>query len=260
MGSVIVSGLPPGASVTGTLRLWVIPPLVYEIATSTLTEPSPAGVIVAPAWMGKVQPCGSAGVMIGAVSPLTLTLAVTVRSDTPDKVVQLPLMQVWDEPTVPGMVTLTGPTAACETARDVLEKLYARIRQGEDIGPGDVDGLLRHAGDDAAPVDGLAQIRPGQSQTLVTTVLGSPQFTNDFGGESAYYYVSTHVNETAFGLTTIKDRTVLAIYFDKNRQVQRLANYGLQDGKIFDFISRTTPTSGQELSYLQPLFKLLSFR
>ena len=57
------------------------------------------------------------------------------------------------------MVTLTGPTAACETARDVLEKLYARIRQGEDIGPGDVDGLLRHAGNDAAPTDGLAQIR-----------------------------------------------------------------------------------------------------
>ena len=57
------------------------------------------------------------------------------------------------------MVTLTGPSAACETARDVLEKLYARIRQGEDIGPGDLDGLLRHAGNDAAPTDGLAQIR-----------------------------------------------------------------------------------------------------
>jgi len=57
------------------------------------------------------------------------------------------------------VVTLTGPTAACETARDVLEKLYARIRQGEDIGPGDVDGLLRHARNDGAPTDGLAQIR-----------------------------------------------------------------------------------------------------
>jgi phosphate starvation-inducible PhoH-like protein len=57
------------------------------------------------------------------------------------------------------MVTLTGSTTACETARDVLEKLYARIRQGEDIGPGDVDGLLRHAGKDAAPPDGLAQVR-----------------------------------------------------------------------------------------------------
>ena len=43
------------------------------------------------------------------------------------------------------------------------------------------------------------------------------------------------------------------------RQVRRLANYGLKDGKIFDFISRTTATSGQELSYLTPLFKILSF-
>src|SRR5207237_7020977 len=57
------------------------------------------------------------------------------------------------------VVTLTGPTAACETARDVLEKLYARVRQGEDIGLGDVDGLLRHASADMPPTDGLAQIR-----------------------------------------------------------------------------------------------------
>jgi hypothetical protein len=56
--------------------------------------------------------------MTGAVSPLTLTLAVTVRSDTPDKVVQLPLMQIWDEPTVPGMVTLTG---AVTLIRDCAE-------------------------------------------------------------------------------------------------------------------------------------------
>jgi len=57
------------------------------------------------------------------------------------------------------VVTLSGPAAACATAREVLEKLYARIRQGEDIGPGDVDGLLRHSSADATPVSGLAQIR-----------------------------------------------------------------------------------------------------
>jgi len=38
--------------------------------------------------------------------------------------------------------------------------------------------------------------------------------------------------------------------------VERLANYGLRDGKVFDFISRTTPTSGQELSYLNYIFKI----
>jgi outer membrane protein assembly factor BamE (lipoprotein component of BamABCDE complex) len=56
----------------------------------------------------------------------------------------------------------------------------------------------------------------------------------------------------------ITEQRVIAIYIDKNRQVKRLANYGLQDGRIFDFISRTTPTSGQEISYLTPLFKILS--
>ena len=53
------------------------------------------------------------------------------------------------------VVTLTGPAEACATAREVLEKLYARVRRGEDIGAGDVDGLLRHGkapdGDDNLP-------------------------------------------------------------------------------------------------------------
>ena len=52
----------------------------------------------------------------------------------------------------------TGPAVARDTAREVLEEALRAIRQGEDIGPGDVDGLLRHADEDAGPADGLAQI------------------------------------------------------------------------------------------------------
>src|SRR5262249_29134722 len=57
------------------------------------------------------------------------------------------------------VVTLTGPVEACATARSVLEALYARIRRGEDVGAGDIDGLLRHG--KAAPDGGnnLPQIR-----------------------------------------------------------------------------------------------------
>jgi phosphate starvation-inducible protein PhoH and related proteins len=57
------------------------------------------------------------------------------------------------------VVTLTGPASACATARDVLEKLYTRISQGEDIGRGDIDGLLRHAGSESDSANGIAQIR-----------------------------------------------------------------------------------------------------
>ena len=43
------------------------------------------------------------------------------------------------------VVVLAGPQAACEIARSVLEQLYQRIARGEEIGPGDFDGLIRHA-------------------------------------------------------------------------------------------------------------------
>ncbi len=57
------------------------------------------------------------------------------------------------------VVTLTGPAEACATAREVLEKLYARIRGGEDITAGDVDGLLRHIKAEPQAKDHLPQIR-----------------------------------------------------------------------------------------------------
>ena len=49
------------------------------------------------------------------------------------------------------------------------------------------------------------------------------------------------------------EQTVLAIYFDKDGVVARRANYTLQDGKVFDTISRTTPTGGRDLTFLQQL-------
>jgi outer membrane protein assembly factor BamE (lipoprotein component of BamABCDE complex) len=47
------------------------------------------------------------------------------------------------------------------------------------------------------------------------------------------------------------DQRVVAVYFDKKQQVERVANYGLQDGKVFDFISETTPTGGADQNFLQ---------
>ena len=67
--------------------------------------------------------------------------------------------------------------------------------------------------------DQMAQIRPGQSQDLVAVVLGSPQTTNTFDTGTGWYYVQTKVNETAFGMRTVTDLTVLAIYFDKKGKV-----------------------------------------
>jgi outer membrane protein assembly factor BamE (lipoprotein component of BamABCDE complex) len=109
------------------------------------------------------------------------------------------------------------------------------------------------------PQGALEQIPIGASQDQVLIVMGTPSTVATLSGEVFYYISQRSVRPVAFMNQKVVDQRVIAIYFDKNRQVQRLANYGLQDGKIFDFISRTTPTSGQEMSYLTPLFKLMSF-
>ncbi|HXW27208.1 MAG TPA: outer membrane protein assembly factor BamE [Xanthobacteraceae bacterium] len=103
----------------------------------------------------------------------------------------------------------------------------------------------------------LEQIPLGATQEQVLIVLGTPSTVATVSGE-VFYYISQRAEQTAFMPQKMIDQRVVAVYFDKNRRVQRLANYGLQDGKIFDFISRTTPTAGQELSYLTYLFKIFN--
>jgi len=41
-----------------------------------------------------------------------------------------------------------------------------------------------------------------------------------------------------------------------SRRVQRIANYRIQHGKVFDSVSRTTPTGGQELNDLTDVFRI----
>jgi outer membrane protein assembly factor BamE (lipoprotein component of BamABCDE complex) len=108
------------------------------------------------------------------------------------------------------------------------------------------------------PPGALEQIPIGASQDQVLIVMGTPSTVATLNGEVFYYISQRTDRRLAFMNQKLVDQRVIAIYFDKNRQVRKLANYGIQDGKIFDFISRTTPTSGQELSYVAPIFKLFN--
>ena len=85
-------------------------------------------------------------------------------------------------------------------------------------------------------------------------MLGTPSTVATVSGEVFYYISQRGEQPAAFMQQNVTDQRVIAVYFDKNRRVERLANYGLKDGKVFDFVSRTTPTSGAELSYLGFLF------
>ncbi|WP_284178789.1 outer membrane protein assembly factor BamE [Rhabdaerophilum sp. SD176] len=101
----------------------------------------------------------------------------------------------------------------------------------------------------------LDQIRPGSSAEQVILVLGTPSTTSTVGGQT-YYYISQKVSQRfQFMNEKITDQRVVAVYLDKNNRVERVANYGLKDGKVFDFISRTTPTGGVENSFISSLFR-----
>ena len=108
--------------------------------------------------------------------------------------------------------------------------------------------------------DMLAQVKPGMAAEKVLALLGTPSTTSTVGGD-AWYYISQKVEKKlAFMQQQVVDQRVLAIYFNSGKKVERIANYGLEDGKVFDFISRTTPTGGSEPSFIRNMLKgLLRF-
>ena len=110
------------------------------------------------------------------------------------------------------------------------------------------------------PDGALEQIPIGSTQEQVLIVLGTPSTVATVSGEAFYYISQRSERPIGFMPQQVVDQRVVAIYFDKGRRVERLANYGLKDGKVFDFVSRTTPTSGREINYLSGFFNLFSFK
>jgi outer membrane protein assembly factor BamE (lipoprotein component of BamABCDE complex) len=107
----------------------------------------------------------------------------------------------------------------------------------------------------------VSQVAQGMTQDQVRQVLGSPATVAAVGRGDAYYYISSTMHQSAFFKPTEVDRQVLAIYFNQGGTVEKVANYGMKDGKVFDFISRTTPSvNTNDQSIVQQLFRNLGQR
>ena len=110
------------------------------------------------------------------------------------------------------------------------------------------------------PEGALEQIPIGASQEQVLLVLGTPSTVATVSGEAFYYISQKAERRISFERTNVTDQRVIAVYFDRDRKVQRLAEYGLKDGKVFDFVSRTTPTSGNDLNMISSIVHNLEGR
>ncbi len=103
----------------------------------------------------------------------------------------------------------------------------------------------------------LDQVKIGSSAEQALVVMGTPSTTSTVGGDAWYYISQSTDRPVLFMDPKITDQRVLAIYFDKQKRVERIANYGLKDGRVFDFVSQTTPTGGNEATFLNGIFKSL---
>jgi outer membrane protein assembly factor BamE (lipoprotein component of BamABCDE complex) len=101
----------------------------------------------------------------------------------------------------------------------------------------------------------IGQVKQGMSAEQVLQTLGTPSTVSTVGNKN-WYYISQRSSRTfQFLGEQVVDQRVTAVYFNNNLRVERVALYGLQDGRVFDFISRTTPSGGQESSFLTQIFR-----
>ena len=99
----------------------------------------------------------------------------------------------------------------------------------------------------------IGLVSEGSSREQVVLALGTPSTRATFGDEVFYYISQTRSRTFAFQNMALKDQKVLAVYFDEDDTVSRVANYTLKDGKVFDTISRTTPVASKDESFLQQI-------
>ncbi len=106
-----------------------------------------------------------------------------------------------------------------------------------------------------APVqEELQQIRVGQdTRGSVRRKVGRPVSSGIFTDEG-WYYVSTQIEHFAYNEPKVIDRRVVAITFDGQDRVASVNEYGLDDGKIVDLETNTTPTYGRQLTILEQAF------
>jgi outer membrane protein assembly factor BamE (lipoprotein component of BamABCDE complex) len=101
----------------------------------------------------------------------------------------------------------------------------------------------------------IAQVRKGMSAEQVLQTLGTPSTVSTVGNRNWYYISQKSRRSLQFLGEQVVDQQVTAVYFDSGLRVERIALYGLQDGRVFDFISRTTPAGGEESSFLGQILR-----
>jgi len=99
----------------------------------------------------------------------------------------------------------------------------------------------------------LAEITVGQdTRGSVQRKIGRPTSTGVFN-DAVWYFVASKVKHYTYHAPEVIDRRIVAVQFADNDVVSAVDIYGVEDGRIIDLQTRTTPTHGRRLTILQQI-------
>ena len=97
----------------------------------------------------------------------------------------------------------------------------------------------------------LAAVAVGQdTRSTVADKIGRPVTASTFD-DDGWYYVSSTIEQYLYYAPEVTSRRVVAVRFDQNDVVSDIDTYGIEDGRIIDLATQTTPTHGRELTILE---------
>lgn len=97
------------------------------------------------------------------------------------------------------------------------------------------------------------------TKATVLSRLGNPSVKGTFDEregveDETWYYITSIRQSYAYLRPQIEDRTIVAVSFNEDGQVSKVAEYGIEDGRYVDFSNRKTPTRGRQLNTLEQIF------
>ena len=99
----------------------------------------------------------------------------------------------------------------------------------------------------------MSQIVVGQTHAEdVAAIMGSPTSKSSYGDET-WYYVTQKQEHSGVFPSEVTEQHVTAIAFDKDKLVADISEYKKEDGKDVEMVSKTTPTEGHNLTFMEQM-------
>ncbi|MBL8673235.1 MAG: outer membrane protein assembly factor BamE [Alphaproteobacteria bacterium] len=97
----------------------------------------------------------------------------------------------------------------------------------------------------------ISELRPGlHRREDVAAALGSPSTVATFD-PNIWYYIGTTSKRVAFFNPDVQEQQVLIVRFDDQGTLDSIRRLDKTDGREITMVSRTTPTAGQSITFLQ---------